>query len=80
MPPLAMAPHRELLVPRDAQLAHDEDVERCSERLSQLVADGHAPARQREHDHVVPPGVVLQELCEEPAGLRAVPEAWVLHG
>src|SRR5256885_4916617 len=48
--------HRELLVPREPELAHDEDVERRAERLGDLEGHRHAAPRQREHDDVIAPG------------------------
>ena len=59
--------HRQLLVARDAQLAHDKDVERRAERTGDFVCDGHATARERQHEHVRAIGV-SGELGRQAAG------------
>jgi hypothetical protein len=66
---------RELLVPGDAELAHEEDVERRGQRTRDLEGDRHPAARQRQHDDVVAPRVLAQALREQPARLDAIPEA-----
>ena len=50
-------PHGVLLVPGHAELAHEEDVQRCVQRPRDLGRHGHAAARQPEDDHVVAPRV-----------------------
>ena len=66
---------RVLLVSRHAELAHEKHVQGRVQRPRDLVADGHATARQGEHDDIVAARVVAQPLREQPAGVRPVPEA-----
>src|SRR5512146_548481 len=65
-------PHRELFVPRYAQLSHDEYVEWRAERHRDLEADGNAAARQREHDEVWPLGVCGQHAREPSSRIEAI--------
>ena len=51
--------HRELGVAREPELAHDEHVERSTERIGDDRGDGHPAARKRENDEVVARGSVL---------------------
>lgn len=44
--------HRELGVTWKSELANDENVQRRAERMRDLVANGYATARKREHDDV----------------------------
>ncbi len=53
-PTLADGAHGELRLEGHAQLAHDDDVERSAEGGRDLGRDGHAAARQPEHDGVGP--------------------------
>ena len=64
--------HGELFVPGHAELAHDVDVERDAERPGDFARDGHAAARQRQHDHVVPIAIIGQ--LSEPAARRPRPD------
>ena len=66
--------HRELLVPRHAELPDEEDVERDAELPRDLEADGHASARQREDDDVSAARVSAEPLAEEAPGVGAVPK------
>src|SRR6185312_11009564 len=66
--------HGKLLVAGHAELAYEEDIERCPELPGDFVADGHAAARQREYDHVVAAGIVKQFLGQFPAGLGSIEE------
>ena len=70
----------EVLVAGDAELAHDEHVERGVERAGDLAGDRHAAARQAEHDHVVAAGVPAQALGQLPARVGAIPEALPFGG
>jgi len=67
--------HRQLFVAGDAQLAHQEDVERRPERPGHLEADGHAPARQRQDDPVPAASQVEEGLGQPPAGVDSISEA-----
>ena len=44
--------HRQFLVAGDAKLADDKNVQRRAERARHLISDGHAAARQRQHEDV----------------------------
>ena len=52
--------HRKLVVTGNAQLADDEDVERCLERVGDLECDRHTATRQRQDEHVMAIGVFRQ--------------------
>ena len=45
--------HRKLGLKGDADLAHEEEIERCVERLGNLRRNHDATSRQRENDRVV---------------------------
>jgi hypothetical protein len=63
-----------------ADLACDDDVERCAEHARDLVGDGYAAARQGEHHGLREPSVSLpfgQLLAE---GLARLPAVTELHG
>src|SRR5205814_8667030 len=64
--------HRELLVAGDAQLAHEEYVERRTERTGDFIRDGHAAAREGEHQDLRTMGVGFDLLGEEPARFVAI--------
>jgi hypothetical protein len=70
---------RQLGVARDAQLARHEDVELAADGLGDLVGDGDAPARQRQHERVLP-GQAPQPRRQAPAGLPPVAEQRSPHG
>ncbi len=69
---LRQRPDRVLRIPRRADLPHNGDVERRSERTCYLGADRHASPRDRNHD-----GALLaqaQERCaEQPPSVTAGP-------
>ena len=44
--------HGEFLVSRDAQFAHQKDVQGCAERMRDFITDRHAAARQGQYDNV----------------------------
>jgi hypothetical protein len=68
-------PHGELLVTGDAKLPHLHDIERCPEGVRHLVADGHATARQRDHQQVVTAGVPGQGGRQPATGILPVRES-----
>jgi hypothetical protein len=63
----------------DAELAHEEDVERGIERACDLGRDGHAAAGETQHDHVVAAGEPAQAGRDEPARFGTIAEAPHLH-
>ncbi len=67
-------PHRQLRLAGVAELADEEDVERRAERPRHLARDGHAAARQRQHDDVVAARQRGEALAEQPAALGPVTE------
>ena len=69
--------HGQLFVAGHPQFAHQEDVERRTERLRDLEADRDAAARQRQHDHVGATGVVLQPGRQLPARIGSIAK---IHG
>jgi hypothetical protein len=71
--------HCQLLVPRNAQLAHQKNIERRAERTSQLKSDGHPAARQGQDENIRPIGVSRQLLRELAAGIGAIAKAFRLH-
>ena len=58
----------------DAELANEEDVERCAECSGDLVRDRDASPGQSQHDDVIPAPIVLQQAGKGPTGLVPVPE------
>ena len=70
---------RVLLVPGDAQLAYDEDVQRRPQRARHFRGDGHAATRQREHQHVRALGVRAELSGEETTGFTAIAKALSHH-
>src|SRR2546421_1055969 len=72
--PTGNGTHGQLLMAGDAELANEEDVEWCAEGGGDLVPDRDAPPGERQHDHVVPAPVVLEEGGEGSPGLVPVPE------
>ena len=64
---------REFGLPRHADLAHQQQVERRVQRARHLQPDRHAATRQREHDRI---GQLhpRQPLAERATGDRAVLE------
>jgi hypothetical protein len=64
----------EFAVAGDAELAHDEDIERSAERLGDFVGDRDPSARKTEHEDIVPTGEVAQRTGNATACLSPVPE------
>src|SRR6185503_8807519 len=64
-----------LFVTRDAELAHDEHVERRPQRLGHMRRDRHAAPRQSEDDQVVALVELVRERAAElTAGVVAIAE------
>jgi hypothetical protein len=62
---------RQLLMPRRADLAHQQHIEGRGERLGDFKADRHAAARQRQHERpILPTG--CQRSRELPPGIAAI--------
>ena len=71
--------HGQFFVPGDAKLADDKDVQRRVEGLGHFKRDRHAPARQRQYDHIRAIGV-SGELCgQQPPRLPAITERFGCH-
>ena len=67
-------PEGRLLVPRIAELAHDQHVERAAQALGDLVRDHHAAARDSVHERLI--GADVGQLFgEQAARLAAVGES-----
>ncbi|WP_167229749.1 hypothetical protein [Massilia rubra] len=64
--------HGVFLMAGQAELAHEQDVERKAERPGDGEADRNAAARQSQHQRVGASGVAGQRQRQEFAGLRAV--------
>jgi hypothetical protein len=73
-PLLADRPHRDLRPERQAELAHDEDVQRRPDRTGDLGGDRYSTAGQAEHDGIAD-GERGDHGGELPAGIAAVGEA-----
>ena len=58
------SPHRQLRVPRHAELADDEYIQRTFQFLGNFKGYRNAAARQRQHDHVVIALVTVQLLSQ----------------
>jgi hypothetical protein len=67
-------PQRQLLVARNAELSHHQDVQWRDERPRDLEGHGDAAARKRQHDDVVAPGVLLQQPRQPTARVAAIAE------
>lgn len=67
-------PHRQFRLPRHAELAHQQHIERRVQRLGHFKTDRHATAWQREHDHVVTLRIAAQMPRERTARCRTVEE------
>ena len=59
---------RQLGIESRAELAHDDHIERRTERRGDFERNGHAAARQAEHDHVFAQPQLAQTLSELCAG------------
>jgi hypothetical protein len=64
--------HRQFLLPRQAQLAYQHQVQRRMQSLRDLESDGHAAAGQGQHDHVVALDPRRQLLRQMPSGIVPV--------
>ena len=64
--------HRQLAVAGQAELPHQEHIERRFERSCDFVRNRHAAAGQRQHDHVAPPAVVIEPQRQLGSGMAAV--------
>jgi len=58
--------HGQLRVGGDAELAHDEDVERCPQRAGHFVSDRHPAPRQGEDQDIGSIGILAQLRREAP--------------
>src|SRR5215218_9434677 len=67
--------HRELVVPGQSQLPHDEDVEWRAERVCDLEADGHAAAWKRHDDEVGAMCVAPKVVRQPSAGIAPIAKA-----
>ncbi|MDW9227144.1 hypothetical protein C7S15_1711 [Burkholderia cepacia] len=64
--------HRELGIGRHAELAYDQHVERRVQRAGDRIRDGHAAARQREHDDIAAARIIAQRVGQPAAGIGAI--------
>ena len=64
--------HGQLFLARDAQLSHQEDVQRSIDRPGDLVGNGHAASRQGQHQGIIAVGILLQEGCQRLACILPV--------
>src|SRR5262249_22648123 len=64
--------HRQLFVLGNAQLAHDEHLERDAQRLRDFKGDRDTAARQGEYDDFGATLIGPQELRDSPAGRAAI--------
>jgi hypothetical protein len=67
--------HGQFGMARHAELADETDVERRRETRRHFGRDGHAAARQRQHDDIGSTGVLGQEAGQAASGIRSVLEA-----
>jgi len=63
---------RELWLLRRPELAHDEDIERRTEIERDGMGDGHATARETEHEHIGPTAEVCEPRGQLAAGVLAI--------
>jgi hypothetical protein len=61
-------------VPRHAELAHDENIERNPESLRYFERNGYAAARESENDDVVSSSVAQQFFRKLPTSVGSVPK------
>ena len=71
--------HRQFLVPWQAQLAHDEDVQGHAETGGDLVGDRNPTARNGQHDYVTPARILLERGGEHAPGMSAILVAAHFH-
>jgi hypothetical protein len=73
--------HRQFFVTGDAKLANDKDVHRRDQPARHLIGDGHAAARQRQHDRVRPIDIGGELVSEPTAGVTAIAkQIWFNEG
>jgi hypothetical protein len=78
--------HRELLMSRHTELAHDKEVHWGVQGSRDRGSDQHTAARKRQHDDVRASCVLVQRGGKPTAGIRSVMEAchcqpdWREHG
>src|SRR5207248_11053109 len=65
--------HRKLLAAGDAELAHDEHVQRSTELLRYFVGDRNPASRQGEHEDIGTPRILGKSRREHAAGMTPVP-------
>jgi hypothetical protein len=58
----------------NAELTHDEHVERSTQSISHLRRNRHAPAGQAQYHHVIAAYIVAQLSCETATRIMAVGE------
>ncbi len=73
-----MAPHRQLFLSRDSQLADQEDIHWRVESPRDLERNRHTPPRQRQHQHVRAVGIRGEPGGQLPPGFITIPE-WQPH-
>jgi hypothetical protein len=66
--------HGEFFVPRHAELAHNENIERNPEPLRYFERNGHAAARESENSDVVASSVARQFFRKLPTSVGSVPK------
>jgi hypothetical protein len=71
--------HGELVPAWHAQLADDEDVERCLQSGRHLVPDGHTSSGQGEDYDIVTTAIVPEQTCKCTARIPAVAKGTVSH-
>jgi hypothetical protein len=66
--------HGEFFVPRHAELAHNENIERNAEPLCYFKRNRHTAARKSENDDVVASSVAQQSFRQLPTRVGSVPK------
>jgi len=66
--------HGEFFVPRHAELAHHENIERNPEPLRYFARNPHPPARKSENNDAVAPSVAQQIFRKLPTGVGSIPK------
>lgn len=74
MPTAGQRAHRELFVAGRAQLAHDERIQRDTERRRHLPGHGNPTAGQPQHHNVLATPVGAEQFGQDPARFAAVTE------
>jgi hypothetical protein len=65
---------REFLMTRDAQLSHEEHIERCIEILGYFEPDRDSATRQREHKHIRATPILVKSFGQDPARIGSISE------